>query len=181
MSVARRDEGIYVAWKHGASLRELAERHNITPQRVGQVIAGFHPELEDETLRAMHRGLLENLRRDVQEIIEAPGFKLAPNGRCAVDPDGNPVVDLNAKIEAARTQLAVLESARKLDGVDRPTKRAVSIELSVAEQQATESLARLRAEKEAEDRRRAAEIARLEGLRVIRGEIEPPPAAAAEG
>ena len=170
VSIARRDDGIYVAWKHGTSLRELAERHNLTPQRIGQIIAAYHPELEDETMRAMHRGLLENLRHDVQEMLASPGWKMTPNGHVAKDDEGNPVPDTSAGIEAARTLLAVLESARKLDGVDRPSKRQVQHEFAVAEQAAIADIAAKRAELDSQ-------------LRVIQGSAEPverpelPPAA----
>jgi len=119
----------------------------------------------------------------VQEVIRNPGYMMAPSGKPATDQNGEPVLNTGTKIEAARTQLAVLESMRKLDGRDKPVRRIHQVEHSVAEQQAAASLAELRAQKEAEDRKRATDIARWERLKLIQGEVERPelPPAAAEG
>jgi len=184
--IALRNQQIYALWRDGASLKELAEQFDRTPQLIGRILAAFHPDLDDEDDRALHRGRLESLYQDVQEVIRNPGFMMAPNGRPATGPDGEPVLNTGTRIEAARTQLAVLESMRKLDGRDKPVRRIHQVEHSLAEQQAAASLAELRAQKEAEDRKRAADIARWERLRVIQGTAEPVqrpelPPAAAEG
>jgi hypothetical protein len=174
--IASRDDQIYALWCTGRyTLAELGEMQHppITPQRIVQILASLHPEHEDETSRALHRGRLELLIRDIQGVIEDPGVKMAPNGRVASDGDGNPVLDISAKIEAMKTMIVALKSARDLDGLDRPVKRSLTIELNVAEQQAQADIARRRQEIEGQ-------------LRIIRGsaehveprEIEPPPAAA---
>ena len=157
-AIAWRDDGIYSAWKAGSSLRELAERHNITPQRVGQILAVHHPDLEDETARALHRGRIENLITDLQDVMAHPGHVMAPNGRLATDLDGTPVENIGAKIEAARTLLTALESARRLDALDKPSRRVVQMEHSIAEQAALEDIARRKAELDAQ-------------MRVIAGEV----------
>ena len=133
--IAARNDQIYALWRDGASLKDLAEQFSRTPQMIGRILAACHPDLDEDDDRALHRGRLENLYQDVQEIIRAPGYMCGPNGKIVRDEDNAPVVNIGAKIEAARTQLAVLESMRKLDGRDKPTKRQVTYEFSVAEQQ----------------------------------------------
>jgi hypothetical protein len=171
--VAARNEQIYALWHDGASLRELAEQFDRTPQMIGRILAAFHPDLDEDDDRALHRGRLESLYQDVQEIIRSPGYMCGPNGKIVRDEDNEPLVNTGARIEAARTQLAVLESMRKLDARDKPSRRVVQLEHSIAEQAALADIARRRAE--------------LEGqLRVIQGSAEPVepralPPAAAEG
>jgi hypothetical protein len=184
-AVAKRNETIYAQWRRGASLTALGEHYGISRQVVARIVASFHPELEEGEDRAIYRGEMWRLYDEVEAIAQAPGFKMSPNGQPARLPDGELATDTTTALQARDLQLKVITELRKMDGRDRPSQRNVTVSIEVAEQQRVESLARLRAEKEAEDRRRAAEIARLEGLRVIRGEVEPPaalpPAAAAEG
>jgi hypothetical protein len=165
---------IYAKWKSGQSLASLAEEYERAPQVIGRIVAERHPDLEDDTDRALHRGRLEGLYEEVQSLIENPGWKLAPNGRLAEDGDGKPLYDTGAKIEALKLKLLVLESARKLDARDRPQKRNLTIDIPEAQRQMQEHLTELRAQKAADDAKREAELRRLEELRgkVIRGEIE---------
>jgi hypothetical protein len=176
--IALRNLEIYERWRAGESLKQLADCYGRSPQMIGRIVAAHHPDLEDDTDRSLHRGRLDDLYQEVRDVIAHPGYMMSPTGKPAYGPDGEPIANLGLKVEAIRVAQAVLESQRRLDGRDAPQRRHLQIEHSLAEQQATADIAKRRAEKEAEDRRRAAEIARLEGLRVIRGEIEPPPAVA---
>ncbi len=134
-AVAARDDEIYARWKTGRyTLADLGEMYGRSPQRIGQILATRHPEHEDETSRSLHRGRLEVLITEIQQVIEEPGVKLAPNGRVAEDDEGNPVVDISARIEAMKVLLVALDSARKLDGLDKPVKRVLQWERSEAEQ-----------------------------------------------
>jgi hypothetical protein len=169
-AIAVRDDGIYAAWKEGSSLVELADKHGISPQRVGQIVAVKHPEFEDETSRAMHRGRLENLIQEIQGVIATPGHKMSATGRLVEDEDGNPVEDTSAKIEAMKVMLTALDSARKLDGLDKPVRKIYTLEHSAAEQQMLAAI---------EDRRRElADLARRAAP--LQGEVlrELPPGSA---
>ena len=104
-----------------------------SPQRIGQILATRHPEHEDETSRALHRGRLELLITQIQQVIEEPGYKLTPNGHMAEDDEGNPLVDTSARTEAFKVLLTALDSARKLDGLDKPVKKIFQLERSEAE------------------------------------------------
>lgn len=168
-----RNDVIYAKWRGGRSLASLAEEYDRAPQVIGRIVAERHPDLEDDTDRALHRGRLETLYEEVQAVVDAPGWKLAPNGRMAEDEDGNPLVDIGAKIEGLKLKLLVLESARKLDARDKPQRKILTTEHSVAEQQMLAAIEARRREMEALARKAALPA-------TIPGEVlrELPPAAA---
>ena len=133
-ALAVRNDQVYSLWRSGKSLAWLAEKYERTPQQIGRIVASYHPELEEDTDRALYRGRLETLYEEVQSVADAPGVKLAPNGRPACDEDGIPLEDTGAKIEALKLKLLVLESARKLDARDKPQVKKFQFERSEAEQ-----------------------------------------------
>ena len=162
----RRDDQIYALWIQNQDPAAVAERFAISPRRVLQIVAARNPEIEQDVDRAIHRGRLEILYEQVQDIINAPGYKLAPNGRFAQDENGDAVPDVGAKIEAAKVQLSVLESMRRLNATDKPQRSIITHD--VAEQQKNDFLARVAA-------KRAEEVREMEELRrqasVIPGEV----------
>ena len=172
-AVAVRNEQIYALWRRGDSLNSLAEQYKISPQRVGQVVASYHPEEEEDSDRSLYRGYLWRLFDEVKDLYAVPGFKLAPTGAPARGPDGEPAEDTNVKLQAAELELKILESLRKLDARDRPQRSHVTHEL--AQQQATEALAAVAAQRDAE-RREMEALRRNAG--VVPGEVirELPPA-----
>lgn len=160
----RRDDQIYALWIQTQDPASVAAKFAISPRRVLQIVAARNPEIAEDVDRAIHRGRLEILYEQVQDIITSPGFKLAPNGRFAQDGDGEPVPDTGARIEAAKVQLAVLESMRRLNATDKPALRKVQFELSEAERQKNAAVA--------EARREMLEIAARAGQpAVVPGEI----------
>ena len=170
-ALAVRNDQIYAEWRSGWSLTRLAEKYDRTPQQVGRVVAAYHPDLEDDTDRALHRGRLETLYEEVQAVVDAPGVKLTPNGRIAEDGDGNPLMDTGARIEALKLKLLVLESGRKLDARDKAAKPP-PLPPGVAEQQMWAALA---VEQQKMDGRQlaTAERAELEALRRKLGNVTP--------
>lgn len=169
--IALRNRQIYSEWKEGRSLAWLAEKYDRTPQQMGRVVAGFHPELEDDDARAIHRGRLEALYEEVSAVAADPGWKLTASGKVALDDNDEPVIDINARIEALKLKLMVLESERKLDARDRPQQKQLQITHELATSQAAIDIARRRAEMEA--------MARRAGQSAVQGEVlrELPPAA----
>ena len=169
----RRDEQIYALWIQTQNPAPVAEKFGISPRRVLQIVAARNPEIEEDIDRAVHRGRLEVLYEQVQDIITSPGFKLAPNGRFAQDEDGNAVLDVGAKIEAAKVQLSVLESMRRLNATDKPQRSTVTHE--VADQQRVAAMAAVTAKRQAELREQEEQRREIETLRrqagVIPGEI----------
>jgi DNA-binding phage protein len=168
-----RNDQVYAEWKSGKSLAWLAGKYQRTPQQCGRIVASYHPELEDDTDRALHRGRLESLYEEVQSVIEAPGWKFAPNGRLAEDEDGNPLIDTGAKIEAMKLQLMVLDSGRKLDARDKPVRKILQLDRPAAELEMLAAIAGKRREME--------QLARQAGA--VRGEVirELPPGTARPG
>ena len=167
-AIAVRNDQVYALWKSGWSLARLAEKHDRTPQQIGRIIADRHPDLEDDTDRALHRGRLETLYEEVQSLVDNPGWKLAPNGRLAQDDDGNALYDTSAKIEALKLKLLVLESARKLDARDKAAKPP-PLPPGVAEQQMWAALHAEQAKMEVN----AAQRRELEAYRQRFGDIIP--------
>ena len=160
-------------WRRGDSLSSLAEQFRISPQRVGQVVSSFHPEGDEDGDRSLYRGYLWRLFDEVKDLYSVPGFKMSPTGAPARGPDGEPAEDTNVKLQAAELELKILESLRKLDARDRPQRSHVTHEL--AQQQATEALAAVAAQRDAE-RREMEALRRNAG--VVPGEVirELPPA-----
>ena len=171
-ALAVRNDQIYAEWRGGHSLAQLAEKYSRTPQQIGRIVAAFHPDLEEDDDRALHRGRLETLYEEVQAVVNAPGWKVTAVGRVAEDPEGNPLEDIGSKIEALKLKLMVLESTRKLDARDKPQRSHITHD--IAQQQADTWLADMRAKREAE--LRELEAYRRQG--VIPGQVvrELPPA-----
>jgi hypothetical protein len=167
-ALAVRNDQIYAEWRGGWSLTRLAEKYDRTPQQVGRIVAVYHPDLEDDTDRALHRGRLETLYEEVQAVVDAPGVKLTPNGRIAEDGDGNPLMDTGARIEALKLKLLVLESGRKLDARDKAAKPP-PLPPGVAEQQMWAALHAEQAKMEVN----AAQRRELEAYRQRFGDIIP--------
>ena len=175
-ALAVRNEQIYAEWRSGWSLTRLAEKYSRTPQVIGRIVAAFHPDLEDDTDRALHRGRLETLYEEVQAVVDAPGWKITAVGRVAEDVDGNPLEDVGSKIEALKLKLMVLESTRKLDARDKPQRTLMRVD--IARQEADAAMAEITAKRVAETRE--LEAYRRQSGRTIPGEVlaELPPGAA---
>jgi hypothetical protein len=167
-AIAARNHELYSLWRDGVSLADLAEQFQITRQRVGQVIAAYHPADDEEIDRSLYRGYLWRLFEEIRDLYRNPGFKMAPTGKPATGPDDEPAEDTNVKLQAGELELKILESLRKLDARDRAQKRDLHVQVDVATQQMQAAI--------------AAERARLEQLakqaQAVQGEvvreIEPP-------
>ena len=163
-AVSLRNDQIYAEWIRKPDLPALAEKHGVTPQRIGQIIASYNPDLETEHERALLKGGLWNLVHEIQGVIEAPGFKLAPNGHLATDDDGEPVPDTMAKIEAIKVKKDVYKNLAQLVGAEKVQPKQLTVQFDVAHQQM---------QKDLEDKRRELEDARRAALQppVVPGEV----------
>lgn len=169
--IAAKDGQVYAAWRTGKhTLADLAEIYGLTPGDVTRIVTARHPDQEDEkTGRAVLRSRIELLTIAIQEVIENPGYKLAPNGRLAEDEDGNPLVDVTTRVEAIKVQLNAFKNLAVLNGDEKPQRTQVTHE--VALQQANASIAAISARIEAD--RRELEEARRAAARVpvVPGEV----------
>ena len=152
-AVAKRNDVIFAEWRRGATLTGLAEKHGISRQVVGRIVASFHPELEEDTDRALYRGELWRLYDEVGEVFQNPGHKMSPTGHFAEGPDGEPAVDVDAKIKAGDLRLKVLTELRKLDGRDKQVQK--QMDTPAAEAAMWVALAAEREKREAQERRMA--------------------------
>jgi hypothetical protein len=149
-AIIKRNDEIFAQWRRGKSLTSLAAQYGVSRQVVGKVVASFHPEEDEDGERALFRGYLWRLFDEVKDLYDSPGFKLSPSGGPAKGPDGEPAIDTNTQLQAGELQLKILESLRKLDARDRPQRSHVTHEL--AQQQASEALAAVAAQRDAERR-----------------------------
>jgi Mor family transcriptional regulator len=170
--IAAKDAQVYAAWRTGKhTLGDLAEIYDLSAEDVTRIITARHPEPKDEENgRAVLRSRIELLMIAIQEVIENPGWKLAPNGRLAEDEDGKPLVDIGARIEAMKLQLSAYERASRLEGSDKQQARLMN--RPDAEAAMWAALASAKAQKDISD----AERRELEDLRrkfgsVTRGEV----------
>ena len=172
--VALRNDQIYAEWTRRPNLPEIAKKYGISPQRVGQIIAQYHPDLETEHERALLRGSLWNLSHQIQEVIDNPGVKLGPNGRPAEDFDGEPLTDLTTKVEAAKVQGGIYKQIAQLVGAEKVVPKQVQHSFDLAMQQKNDAIAAEEARIEAR-RREMEELAKRATIagEVVR-EIEPP-------
>ena len=169
--IAAKDALVYKAWKTGKfTLADIAEEYDLTPEQVAEIVTAKHPApVSEEAARSLLRARLERFMVAVEQIVENPGFKLAPNGKLACDDNGDPLPDVGAKIEAMKLQLAGMERAARLEGGDKPQRTHVSHE--VADRERSEAWAAIVAKREEE-------LREMEALRrgqpsVVTGEVLP--------
>jgi len=165
--IAAKEGQVYAAWRTGRyTLADLAEAYEVTLEDVTRILVARHPEQEDEkTGRAVMRSRLELLAIAAQQVVENPGYKLSASGRLAVDQDGNPLVDVAAKVEAMKLQLNVYKNLAVLNGDEKPQRSHVTHD--IAKQEADAHLAAIRAKIEADNR----EMERLRRAAVVPGEV----------
>jgi len=163
-----RNDQIFAEWSQKPDLPAIAAKYGLSPQRVGQIIAQYNPDLETEHERALLKGGLWNLIHQIQDVIDQPGYKLAPNGRYATDDEGFAVPDTTAKIEAMKVKGGVYKQIAQLVGAEKVVPKQLSVEFTVAEQQKNAAIAAERAKLEA--------LARQAGVKppgVVPGEVLP--------
>lgn len=165
-SLAERDRRICLYRRNGFTLTEIAQLEGISRPRVSQIIAEAHAELPEDETRAEIASLLEFAERKAVELINSPGYMLGPNGRTAVDPDGEPVENKQLVNESLRTLVLIAEKRSRLFGVDKQQKRMADDQ---ARQQMEATLAAVNA-KIREDNRELEEFRQRFGT-VIPGEV----------
>lgn len=164
--LALRNAQIYEEWVRKPDLPALAQKYGLTPQRIGQLVADFHPDLETEHERALLKGGLWNLVREIQEVIEQPGYKLAPNGHLATDDDGDPVPDTMARIEAIKVKGTAYKQLAQLVGAEKVVPRQLQVTLDVAQQEKNAAIEAKR--RELEELAKRAEAGRVISGKVVR-------------
>jgi transcriptional regulator with XRE-family HTH domain len=166
-SLAERDRRICLYRRNGYTLTEIAQLEGISRPRVSQIIAGAHSELPEEETRAEIASLLEFAERKAVELINSPGYMMGPNGRTAVDPDGEPIENRQLINESLRTLVLIAEKRSRLFGADKQQKRMADDQ---ARQQMEAAFAVIAA-KRATELQEIDELRRHAGQPVVQGEV----------
>lgn len=172
-----RNDVIYAEWLAGASLTDLGVRHHLARQVVTRIVQRRYPQGGEDDDRALFRGYMWRLYDEVQELAEAPGWKMSPQGGVSYGPDGEPALDTNVQVQAKELQLKIIRELRLLEGSDRQqTQRQKAEEAARAEAQAhlaamADAIAARNAEVEARHRRELEEARRPALPPVVPGEV----------
>ena len=179
-ALTERNRRICLLRRNGFTYTEIAQMEDISRVRVAQIYAEHNAELEEDAGRAEIAGILEFAERKAVELVNEPGWMMAPTGGVAHDDDGRPVPNKVILNEALKTLILVADRKSRLYGWDKQqTARRLADE--EAKRQAAESLAALAASiaernaavearhrLELEEARRAASFVRGEVVRELR-------------
>jgi predicted DNA-binding protein YlxM (UPF0122 family) len=121
-----RNRAMYSLYIKGVSIQQIADRYDVTRQRVSQVISKYSMDItgtEDES-RALHYAQLEAVKDDLVGMYFEP---LPPRydvkGNMLIDENGEPVRDTDGKLNTVRELVRVSESMRKMDALDKPRRK----------------------------------------------------------
>lgn len=170
-SNAERDRRICLLRRNGFTFSEIAQMEDISRVRAAQVYHQRNPELEEDVGRAEIAGMLEFAERKTVELINDPGWMMAPTGGVAHDDDGEPVPNKTIVNEALKTLILVADRKSRLYGWDKQQQKQ-----RMAEQEARDQMqAHLAGIAVAVAGERAAleERHRLE-LEAVRQSVQPP-------
>ena len=124
-------------------------------------------ELGEDEGRAEIASILEFAERKAVELINDPGCMMAPNGKPAMDMDGEPIPNKGIVVEGLKTLVLISDKKSRLYGWDKQAARLMN--KVDAEQAMWAALAAARAQKELGD----AERRELETLRQRVGSVVP--------
>lgn len=121
-----RNRSMYMLYIKGVSIQQIADRYDVSRQRVSQVITKYASEgaLTDDDSRALHRVQLEAVKDElVAMFFETPPPMFDVKGNMLFDENGEPVRDMKIKMDTAATVVKVSESLRKMDATDKPRRK----------------------------------------------------------
>lgn len=149
-----RDGEIYRAWVLGTTQEALADRFEISNQRVSQIIAAVRANLPEEDIAERRARALEAL--DLMSVVAAEVVALEPsqawsNGRPMTNEDGSPVLDYSTRLAGLDRFLKVADRQAKVLGLDAAVKAEVTVNeraREAAASAAAEAVARLNVDDE---------------------------------
>ena len=86
---------------------------------MAQIVAEHNAEFGEDEGRAEIASILEFAERKTVDLINDPGCMMAPNGRPAVDGDGEPIPNKGLVVEAVKTLVLVSDKKSRLFGWDK--------------------------------------------------------------
>ena len=176
VALAERNRRICLLRRNGFTYGEIAQMEQISRVRVSQIVAEHMAEIGEDEGRAEVAGILEFAERKAVGLVNAPGWKMRPDGRPAEGPDGEAAPDNGIVVEALKILVLVGEKKSRLYGWDKQQKKQPD---EFWQQQMQASLNAIAAAKAAQDEAQRQEVERLrQQARTVAGqvvrEIEPP-------
>jgi hypothetical protein len=130
-----RDGAIWRAYLLGKTQQTIAAEHNLSHQRVSQIVATARAECTDPELSTARQEHLEVMRMLTQTAVELMEMPLPPaysNGRPIIDDDGTIVRDTAGRLAALDRVAKQQERMAKVLGLDAPVKAEVQVDASAA-------------------------------------------------
>jgi hypothetical protein len=127
---------MYQLYTHGTTLQQIADRYDISRQRVAQIIANYTKQgtVTDNEARHLHRTQLEGLRDElIAMFFEPPPPMYDVKGNMLIDENGEPVRDIEIKLKTADYARKLSESIRRMDATDLPRQRYLSEDEAMSE------------------------------------------------
>lgn len=111
----------------GATMGDIASDHQISRQRVAQIIAQNHSNLvNDDDTRSAHRARLEHLLAQAMKIVNnGPVQAFDVKGVPLVDSSGVAVMDYEGVLKAMDEARKLSDSIRRMDALDLPRRKQI--------------------------------------------------------
>lgn len=167
--LSERNRRICLLRRNGYTFSEIAQMEQISRPRVAQIVAEHNAELDEDAGRAEIGSILEFAERKAVELINDPGWMMAPNGKPATDLDGEPIPNKGIVVEGLKTLVLITDKKSRLYGWDKQLQRKQAEDAAMAAARASiEALAEAKAVRD----REIAERHRLE-LEAARRSVVP--------
>jgi hypothetical protein len=122
-----RNKLICQQYSAGATMGDIASDHDISRQRVAQIIADYSSNVvSDDETRSAHRARLDHLLGKAMEIVNAgPVQAFDVKGEPLVSSDGHAVMDYEGVIKAMDEARKLSDSIRRMDALDLPRRKQI--------------------------------------------------------
>jgi hypothetical protein len=133
MRLEGRNGLIWEQYCSGMTQEALAEAHQISHQRVSQIVAAVQASLPQEDLaerRARHLEVLDALRKEALDLVRMEPAPAYSNGRMMIDEQGRPILDHGPRMAAMDRATKFMDREAKLLGLDAAQK----VDVTVSEQ-----------------------------------------------
>lgn len=135
---AERDSAIYRAKVAGLTERAIADRFDLSPARVHEIIDRGRRDLLTpgaEALRQMEADRLDDARRAASAVRSRVHW-VVQGGAVVTGPDGNPLRDDAPTLKANEQLVRISESWRRLFGLDAPEQLNIALAKRVDDESA---------------------------------------------
>lgn len=124
--LALRNQMIADLYAAGKTLNDLAVQFDLTPQRIGQIVARQTPELTDDDARALTVRKLEYAESYCLDVInQGPRPYVDVKGNIVYGEDGRPLLDHRDCLNAADIMRKINAEIRHANAWDKPRRKQV--------------------------------------------------------